>query len=168
MTTRQSLSPIDIQSAVFKRVFRGADPEEVRLFLESVAESHQALIMERGQLAQSVEYLQASLDEFRRRENLLKDALYTAQKTAEDIKTLAQREAQSIVQEAAVRAEAVIQQAQLRSHEMERSLLDVRLEKENTLGSLREIVMRTQNVIDLLGQKSETENVTTFYKEKDA
>ena len=54
MTTRKPLSPIEIQSNEFRKVFRGFDPEEVRLFLQAVAESHQALILEKGQLAQSV------------------------------------------------------------------------------------------------------------------
>ena len=167
MKTRKPLSPIEIQSNEFRRVFRGFDPEEVRLFLQAVAESHQALILEKNQLAQSVEHLQAALDEFRRRENVLKDALYTAQRTAEEVKTQAMREAQSIVQEAQVRGEAYVQQAQLRAHQMERSILDLRLERENALGALRELLERTQNLLEIL-QPKVGGDVATFYKEKDA
>jgi cell division initiation protein len=167
MKTRKPLSPIEIQSSEFRRVFRGFDPEEVRLFLQSVAESHQALILEKNQLSQSAEHLQAALDEFRRRENVLKDALYTAQRTAEEVKTQAMREAQSIVQEAQVRGEAYVQQAQLRAHQMERSILDLRLERENALGALRELLQRTQNLLEILEPKAGGE-VATFYKEKDA
>lgn len=167
MTTRKPLSSIEIQSNEFRKVFRGFDPEEVRLFLQAVAESHQALILEKGQLSQSVEHLQAALDEFRRRENVLKDALYTAQRTAEEVKTQAMREAQSIVQEAQVRGEAYVQQAQLRAHQLERSIIDLRMERENALSSLRELLQRTQNLLEVLEPKAEGE-VKTFFKEKDA
>src|SRR5512137_2621645 len=167
MTLRKPLSPIEIQSGEFRRVFRGFDPEEVRLFLQAVAESHQALILEKNQLAQSVDHLQAALDEFRRRENVLRDALYTAQRTAEEVKTQAMREAQSIVQEAQVRGEAYVQQAQLRAHQLERSIIDLRMERENALSSLRELLQRTQNLLEVLEPAPEGE-VKTFFKEKDA
>jgi cell division initiation protein len=164
MTIRKPLSPIEIQSNEFRRVFRGLDPEEVRLFLQAVAESHQALILEKTQLAQSSEHLQAALDEFRRRENVLKDALYTAQRTADEVKTQAMREAQSIVQEAQVRGEAYVQQAQLRAHQMERGILDLKLERENALSSLREILRRTQNLLEVLEHPMGGE-VATLYKD---
>ncbi len=167
MSTRKPLSPIEIQSTEFRKVFRGLDPEEVRLFLQAVAESHQALILEKNALAQTAEHLQAALDEFRRRENVLKDALYTAQRTADEVKGQAMREAQSIVQEAQVRGEAYVQQAQLRAHQVERTILDLKIERENALSSLKDVVQRTQNVLAVLGQKEGEENVTTFYKERD-
>lgn len=139
----------------------------MRLFLQTVAESHQALILERGQLTQSVEHLQAALDEFRRRENVLKDALYTAQRTADEVKSQAMREAQSMVQEAQIRGEAYVQQAQLRAHQMERAILDLKLERENALSSLRELVRRTENLLEIVEHHEGEANVTTFYKEKE-
>ena len=167
MTIRKPLSPIEIQSNEFRRVFRGFDPEEVRLFLQAVAESHQALILEKPGLAKSTEHLQSALDEFRRRENVLKDALYTAQRTADEVKTQAMREAQSIVQEAQVRGEAFVQQAQLRAHQMERGILDLKIERENALSSLRELLRRTQNLLEVLESHHGGE-VTTFYKDKES
>lgn len=167
MTLRKPLSPIEIQSNEFHRVFRGFDPEEVRLFLQAVAESHQALILERTELAKSTEHLQAALDEFRRRENVLKDALYTAQRTADEVKTQAMREAQSIVQEAQVRGEAYVQQAQLRAHQMERGILDLKLERENALSALRELLRRTQNLLEVL-EGPQGGEVTTLYKDKES
>jgi len=166
MTLRKPLSPIEIQSNEFHRVFRGFDPEEVRLFLQAVAESHQALILEKTELAKSTEHLQAALDEFRRRENVLKDALYTAQRTADEVKTQAMREAQSIVQEAQVRGEAYVQQAQLRAHQMERGILDLKLERENALSALRELLRRTQNLLEVL-EGPQGGEVATFYKDKE-
>ena len=77
------------------------------------------------------------------------------------------REAQSIVQEAEVRGEAFVQQAQLRAHQMERSILDLKLERENALSSLRELLRRTQNLLEVLENPAGGE-VTTFYKDKES
>ena len=165
MTTRKPLSPIEIQSNEFRRVFRGLDPEEVRLFLQAVAESYQALTLEKHQLDQELVHLRAALDDFKRRENVLKDALYTAQRTADEVKSQAMREAQSIVQEAHVRGEAYIQQAQLRAHQLERSILDLRLERRNALSELRELLARTQNLLEAMDQGADDGGVATFRKD---
>jgi cell division initiation protein len=165
MTTRKPLSPIEIQSNEFRRVFRGFDPEEVRLFLQAVAESYQALTLEKSQRDQETVHLQAALEEFRRRENVLKDALYTAQKTADEVKAQAVREAQSILQEAQVRGEAYIQQAQLRAHQMERTILDLKLERMNALSALKELLNRTQNLLEALEKTEGGAEVATFMKD---
>jgi cell division initiation protein len=165
MTTRKPLSPIEIQSNEFRRAFRGFDPEEVRLFLQAVAECYQALTLEKSQRDQEIVHLQAALDEFRRRENVLKDALYTAQKTADEVKAQAVREAQSIIQEAQVRGEAYIQQAQLRAHQMERTILDLKLERTNALSALKELLNRTQNLLEALERNQDGAEVATFIKD---
>lgn len=165
MTTRKPLSPIEIQSNEFKRAFRGFDPEEVRLFLQAVAESYQALTLENHKLSQEIENLRASLDEFRRRENVLRDALYTAQKMSDEIKAQAAREAECTLQEAQVRAEALTQQAQLRVHHVERSILDLKMERENLLLRLKELGGRIHNLLEVIEESKNLENVSSFAKE---
>jgi cell division initiation protein len=166
MTTRKPLSPIEIQSNDFKRVFRGFDPEEVRLFLQAVAESYQSLTLENHKLSQEIENLKASLDEFRRRENVLRDALYTAQKMSDEIKAQAAREAECTLQEAQVRAEALAQQAQLRVHNVERSILDLKMERENLLLGLRDLGSRILNLLEVIEETKTRENVSSFAKEQ--
>lgn len=165
MTTRKPLSPIEIQGTEFRKVLRGFDPEEVRLFLQAVAESYQALVLDKTRLEQEREHLQSALDEFRRRENVLKEALYTAQRAADEVKTQAVREAQAIVQEAEVRGDAYIQQAQLRAHQMERAIVDLKLERENALGALRELIRKTQSVLEAMDKEEHRLNVATFGKD---
>jgi len=165
MTTRKPLSPIDIQSNEFKRALRGYDCEEVRLFLQAVAESYQALTLENHKLLQEVDNLKAALDDFRRRENVLRDALYTAQKMSDEIKAQAQREAQCTVQEAHVRAEGLYQQAQLRAHEVERNILDLKIERQNLASALKDLSNRIQAILESTEESKAKENVTSFAKE---
>ena len=165
MTTRKSLSPIEIQSAAFRTVFRGFDREDVQLFLQAVAESYQAATLENQKLKSDIERLQASLDEFERREGVLRDALYTAQRVSDDVKAQAIKEAQSIVQEAELKAEALIQQSQLRSHGLERTILDLKMERNDALAELSELTRRIGSLLEAVEEGRKRENVQSFGKE---
>jgi cell division initiation protein len=165
MTTRKPLSPIEIQSTEFRRVLRGFDPEEVQLFLHAVAESYQALTLENQKLAKDVEHLQASMEDFHRRENLLREALYTAQKVADDVKAQAMREAQSIVQEAEVKGQSLMNKAQLRSHEIERSIMDLRMEREEAQRALADVSRRIESMLEAMKEQARRDNVASFGKD---
>jgi cell division initiation protein len=159
MITRKTLSPIEIQSHEFKKRMRGYDLQEVHLFLQAVAESYQSLVMDNQRLTQQNGQLDGQLEEFRRRENILKEALYTAQKMADEVKAQAVREAQSIVQEAHLRAEALLQEARLQAHQVDRSILDLKIEREHFLLSLRDLLSRVQTLVDAVEERKQSENV---------
>ena len=165
MTTRKPLSPIDIQSNEFKRSLRGYDREEVRLFLQAVAESYQAVTLDNHKQAKEIENLRAGLEDFRRRENVLRDALYTAQKMSDEIKAQAQREAECTVQEAQVRAEGLHQQAQMRAHQVDRTILDLKAERESLLAGLRDLSNRLRALLDSVEESKARENVASFGRE---
>ena len=164
MTARHTLSPIEIQSHSFRKVMRGFDPEDVKLYLAAVAESYQEVVLNNARMQKEIETLSASLDEFRRRENLLKEALYLAQKTAGEVKAQALREAQSIVEEAQVKGESALQDSHIRAHEVERQILDLKLERENLLGSIRDLVRRVSALVEAVEEKRSTENAVSFGK----
>lgn len=164
MITRKTLSPIEIQSHDFKRRIRGYDPQEVHLFLGALAESYQNLVMENQRLGQEVTQIQGALDEFRRRENILKEALYTAQKMADEVKAQAMREAQSVVQEAHLRADALLQEARLQAHQVDRSILDLKIEREHFLLSLKDLLARVQTLVAAVEERKETENVAILHE----
>ena len=165
MTTRNSLSPIEIRSAGFRTVFRGFDREEVQLFLQAVADSYQALTLKNQKLKSDLERMEASLDEFERREGVLRDALYTAQRVSDDLKAQAVREAQSIVQEAELKAETMIQQSQLRAHGLERAILDLRMERNEALEALHDLTRRIGSLLEAVEEGKKRENIQAFSKE---
>jgi cell division initiation protein len=159
MITRKTMSPIEIQSHDFKKRMRGYDIQEVHLFLGAIAESYQSLVLENQRQGQEVAQLQGALDEFRRRENILKEALYTAQKMADEVKAQAMREAQSIVQEAHMRADALLQEARLQVHQVDRSILDLKIEREHFLLSLKDLLARVETLVAAVEERKGTENL---------
>ncbi len=162
MITRKSLSPIEIQSHEFHRKFRGFDTQEVQLFLQSVSESYQSLILENQRLTQEVGHLDSNLEEFRRRENILKDALYTAQKMSDEVKAQAIREAQSIVEEAHIRSDKLLQEARLQAHKVDRNIMDLKLERENFLNALKDLLRRVETLVAAVEDTKEGENIQLF------
>jgi cell division initiation protein len=156
------MSPVEIQTQVFRKTLRGFDPEEVKLFLTNVADSYQSLVLENTKLTQEVTHLSAALDEFRKRETLLKEALYSAQKTADEVRSQADREARNIVHEAELKGEAALRDAQARAHRIERQILDLKTEREGLLRSVRDILRRITVMVDAIEGQKDGENVQSF------
>src|ERR1044071_4931707 len=94
------ISPMDIQRQTFGQRFRGLDPDEVRAYLNIVAEEVAALQMERDRLDQELQSLRSLIDEHRNRETILKNTLLTAQRVSEEIRDNARKEAETTVKEA--------------------------------------------------------------------
>lgn len=165
MVTKKHLSPIEIQSHNFRTRFKGYDKDDVKLFLNAVAESYQELSIENFNLKKEVERLSASLEEFKSRENLLRDALYLAQKTADDLKANAEKEAEAIVKEAELKGEKQIKNAMVRAHLIERQIMDIKIERENTILALKDFISRLSTLLEAIEKSKENENVETFSKE---
>ncbi len=162
MTRKKTLSPIDIHSHNFRTRLKGYDKDDVKLFLNAIAESYQEAAIENAKLSREVERLDASLEEFRSRENLLKDALYTAQKSADDLKAQASREAQSIVKEAELKGEQSVREAMVRAHLVERQIMDLKIERETLVSSLKDLINRLNHLLSAIEENKDKENIQTF------
>ncbi len=94
------LTPLDIQRQSFESAFRGFDRDEVRTYLNVVAEEMEQLRSENEKLQEEVRRQSALLAEHREREQILKNTLVAAQKTSEDMKENAKKQSQMLLKEA--------------------------------------------------------------------
>ncbi len=143
------ISPMDIQRQTFTRVFRGLDADEVRTYLNIVAEEFAALQSERDRLAQELGTLKVAVDEHRERETILKNTLLTAQRVSEEIKDDARRAAEQTVKEAELQADRLLELAQDKASEVERSMMDLRSQRSMLLEDIRTLIGRVANQLDL-------------------
>jgi cell division initiation protein len=160
------ISPMDIQRQGFTRTLRGLDAEEVRAYLNLVAEEFAALQRERDVLQSEVQALRSLVDEHRDREAILKNTLLTAQRVSEDIKENARKEAQSVVKEAELQADRLLDLAQRRAHEQERGILDLRAHRSGLRTDLRAFIARLSQVLDLQ-EEAELEDNLRFLKRRE-
>jgi len=142
------LTPLDIRGQQFRRVMRGADPEEVDAFLATVAAEFESLLAEVQELRVRSADLAEKLDEYKSMEKALRDTLLTAEKVMGEAKEGAQREAGLILREAEVaaqRAKARIEQGVI---DLQRELESLRRVKDAYLTRVRWLLRSHLEMLD--------------------
>jgi cell division initiation protein len=160
------ISPMDIQRQSFGTRFRGLDQEEVRTYLNLVAEEVAGLQRDRDNFEQEVQHLHSLLEEHRQRETILKNTLMTAQRVADDIRENARKQAESIIKEAEMQSDRLLELAQRRAHEVERGILDLRAHRTTLRTDIRAFITRLTHILDLQ-EETEVEDNLRFLKRRE-
>jgi cell division initiation protein len=160
------ISPMDIQRQAFSVRFRGLDADEVRTYLNIVAEEVAGLQMERDRLFQEVQHLNMLIEEHRQRETILKNTLLTAQRVSEEIKENARKAAETVVKEAELQADRLVDLAQTRAHDVERGILDLRTHRSSLRTDVRALITRLTQVLDMQ-EEIEVEDNLRFLKRRE-
>ena len=146
------LTAMDIESQEFGRKVRGADPDEVRLFLRSVAEEVERLNLQNGELREEVGRLRLGAEELRSRERTLHETLVTAQRMTADLKERTQAEADLVIREARMRAEHTLQESQDQLARIDSELSRCKLERDLFEKRLRSMI---EEHLSLLNRRQE-------------
>jgi cell division initiation protein len=134
------IAPVDIRNQHFKKVVRGADPEEVRIFLGIVADEMERLINEERDLEQKAKTLEAQVDEYRKVETALRDTLLTAERVSSEARENSRKEAELILRDAELKAERILDDASRRAGELRREIVDLKNQKDIYVARLRSLV----------------------------
>ena len=162
------ISPMDIQRQVFGRRWRGYDGDEVRAYLNIVAEEVAALQGERDRLEQEVQTLRALIEEHRQRETILKNTLLTAQRISEEIRETARRQSESVVKEAEMQADRLLELAQSRAHDVERGILELRAQRTALRTDIRALITRLTHLLDLQEEAELADNLRFLKRREEA
>ena len=160
------ISPMDLQRQTFGIQFRGYDKEDVRTYLNLVAEEVAALQRDRDSLEREVQELRALIAEHRERETILKNTLIMAQRVSEDIRDTARKQGESVVKQAELQADRLLELAQARAHEVERGILDLRTQRSALRTDIRALVTRLTHLLDLQ-EEAEVEDNLRFLKRRE-
>jgi cell division initiation protein len=160
------ISPMDIQRQTFVKAFRGFSQEDVRTYLNLVAEEVASLQRERDSFEQEIQHMKSLIEEHRQRETILKNTLLTAQRVSEEIKENARAQSEVLVREAEVQADRLLELAQSRAHEVERDILDLRSSRSALRTDVRALVTRLTQMLDLQ-EEAEVEDNLRFLKRRE-
>jgi cell division initiation protein len=94
------ISPLDVRNQVFKKMFRGYDADEVRIFLDAVADRMEDMIKNREDLERENAVLKEKNKSFTEIEISLRTTMVTAQRICDESKVTAQRQADNIIRQA--------------------------------------------------------------------
>ena len=143
------ISPMEIENQEFRRSLRGFDPEDVRLYLKSVAEQIQHLNLENDDLRDQVKLLRRDVDENRSREKALQETLISAQRMSEELKEQSRTEAQLVVREARTKAERLLQQSQDQLVRLEDEIGRCKLQRDAFENDLRGMIRQHNDLLDM-------------------
>ena len=131
------LTPLEITQREFRRVLRGYDPEEVRHFVESVADEVESLLKDNAVRQERIAELEERVRALEGQEESLRNTLVTAQRMTEEIKANAKREADLIVREAEGKAQRLTAEAQARAADVQKEILELRRQRDLFAATLR-------------------------------
>jgi cell division initiation protein len=143
-----TISKIDLLNRKFSKRMWGYAPDEVDQLMAEVAEMLGAVAEERKALIKKVKRMELSVEEFRRRDETLRDTLMSTQKMVDDIKGGAQREAVLIVDEARAKAEGMVQQGHNRLAQLYEDIENLKRQRSQFEIQLRGLLETHLRVLD--------------------
>lgn len=161
------LTPLDIQRHEFQpRMFRGLDADDVRTFLNDVAEEMEHLRAENERHSESNHRLEQLLSEHHQREEILKNTLVAAQRTSEELKDNAKKQAELVIKEAELSADRLVEAAQARAHDIEKDIVELKMQKRQVLNSVLAAIANMRNLIQLMSESEAQQDKLSFLKRK--
>jgi cell division initiation protein len=160
------ISPMEIQRQTFSKRLRGYDAEEVRTYLNLVAEELQQFQREQAALQQEAQFLRSIVDEHRQREEILKNTLLTAQRVSDEIKETARKQGEMTVKEAELQADKLVELAQGRAKSIERETIDLRAMRQMLRSDIRVLLERIQHILDAQ-EEAEVDDNLRFMKRRE-
>lgn len=124
------LTPLDIQKQDFGVKLRGYNADEVDDFLDLVGADYEKLYRENKELKDKITILNKSIEEYRTLETSLRNALLSAQSTADDMKKNASAQAQNIIQEAETKASDIYRRAESDTRDKSQELAQIQTQIE--------------------------------------
>ena len=162
-----NLTPLEIQKQLFARKLKGFDADEVRAYLQLVAEEMEILIKDVDRMSRENVMLREDLDDHNQRERILKDTLLSAQRVSEDVKSNARKEAELIVKDAELLSERLVSQAMSRVADLEKTIQDLKVERRSARNKLQASVDTVQQLLMLDAEQEANElPITSMYRAK--
>ncbi len=105
------ITPLDIQSKIFKKKMGGYERTDVDDFFALVGEEYDKLYTENATLRDRINGLAEAVKQYKTMEDTLQDTLVIAQKTGEEVKQAAFEKGEAIIKEAEVKAQEILSKA---------------------------------------------------------
>jgi cell division initiation protein len=107
-----SVSPVEIRHVKLPRALAGYRRRAVDRLLEDIRLSYEDVWRERADAREEIERLESELARYKELEVLLRNALVSAERSADELRVQARREAGVIVEEARVKAREIASAAE--------------------------------------------------------
>lgn len=101
------ITPVDLETTVFRRGLRGYNVNEVQEFMVRITHDYERLYRENIELKEKIEDLTTQLSQYQLMEDTLRNAMILAQETAEEVRNNAKSQADLLIREADQKSERI-------------------------------------------------------------
>jgi cell division initiation protein len=145
-----TIGPIDVTNAArrFRRSFRGYKASDVEQFLAALSGELEALLAHKGGLEEKIEALQQRLDTYYEMEELLKNAVVTAESAAQDKRENAKKEAELIVAEAGQKRSRLLDEAHEEMRKVREDIERLKAERSRFAAQMRSTLQAELSLLD--------------------
>jgi cell division initiation protein len=143
------VSPLNIKKQEFNKSLRGFDKDEVKAFLEKLADEFDSLQKENESLKKELEQASAKLSEFRKIEKNLQDTLLRAQESSSKSIESTKRQTSLIIKEAEIKASQILEKARENANEIRSAVLNLREERDLIIANLKSIINSQAHLFEM-------------------
>lgn len=142
------ISSIEIRQQEFEKKMRGYDPEEVKSFLEKIADELDELLKENESLKAELENANEQINEYKKIEKNLQDTLLKAQDSSTKSLEAAKKQSGLLIKEAELKASQIVEKARENADEIRNAVVNLREEKDLIIAKLKAIVSTQANLLE--------------------
>ncbi len=153
------VSPISIKKQEFSKSVRGFDRDEVKAYLEKLADEFEDLQLQNEKLKKEVEQANAKLSEFRRIEKSLQDTLLKAQESSAKSVESTKKQTSLMIKEAEIKASQILEKARESANEIRSSVINLREERDLIVAKLRAIINSQAHLLEMKVEEAGAEPV---------
>jgi len=133
-------SALSIKNQQFNRVLRGYDTDEVKHFLERLADEVEALNTENENLKKELDKVNSRINDYRKIEKNLQDTLLKAHESSSKSIESARKQSVLILKEAELKAVQITEKAKKNADDIRNAVLTLREEKNVIIARLKALI----------------------------
>jgi cell division initiation protein len=144
------LTALEIRKMDFSRSLRGFNHEEVRAFLETVADQMDILQRDVNDFSDKVVHLETRLADFQMMEKTLQETLLKAEESARRSREDSKREAEITMREAELEAQRILLDSRGTAERLKSEILMLQNRREAFLKKLKYLLQSQTELIEIL------------------
>ena len=142
-------TPFGIKNQEFNKTVRGYDKDEVKAFLEKLADEFERLQIDNDKLKTEIEKMEDQIQEFKKIEKNLQSAMISATESTSKAVDSAKKQTALMLKEAELKAAQIIEKAKENANSTRDAVLKLREEKKLLIARLRAMVDTQSNILEM-------------------
>ncbi len=150
-------TPFGIKSQEFTKSVRGYDKDEVKAYLEKLADEFEKLTEENTKLNEEISELKERMEDYKKIEKNFQESLIAAQEASNRAIEDAKKQIAIMMKEAELKGKQIVEKAQEEAQFIREGVFHLKEEKELLVAKLKAIINSQLELLDMKLSDKETE-----------